>query len=257
MIDFNSPDYMRKLLESIQDQDGYEFDSREEAILDRAWGLVDLLAEYAEDGFAVIPDRDFRLAFVAEYQRLEDARESQDDGNLLAAANSFIAKLDPFWLDDDFEKIEDRAAKLAIIDAYRKLSNAVHDIMDDEDMVNEGKFRNWTVDFQPGDRVKIIHGDHAGTIGTVRRQLDGGSAYLLDVNGRDMTVHTSVLGPDKLNEEEDLVNVHGIGSMRRDQAERGAEGWAETIFNDIRRGKYSPSDADTLKSYLIALSDSA
>lgn len=192
MTDYNSPDYMRKLLESIEDRDGYEFDSREEAILDRAWSLVDLLAEYAEAGFSVIPDRDFRLAFVAEYQRLKDAKQSQDDGNLLAAASSFITKLDPFWLDDDFEKIEDRAAKLAIREAYRKLSNAVHDIMGDEDIVNE---------------------------------------------------------------DEDLIQVQGHSRMRRDQVVDGAEDLAKTILNDIRRGIYSPSDADILKAYLTALAD--
>jgi hypothetical protein len=191
MNDYNSPDYMRKLLESVTDSDGYEFDSREEAILDRAWSLVDLLSEYAEDVFEVIEDRDLRLAFQAEYQRLADAKSSGDDGNLLAAANSFVAKLEPFWLDDDFEKISD-PARGAIVAAYRKLSNAVNDIMDDENMVNE---------------------------------------------------------------DEDLIEVPGLMSMRRDQAERGALELAQTIVSDIGRGVYSSSDADTLKSYLYALSD--
>ena len=189
MNDYNSPDYMRKLLESITDSDGYEYENQDEAILDRAQRLVDLLAEYASDGFSVIEDQKLRRAFRAEYQRLADARASQYDGNLLAAAGSFIDKLEPFWLDDDFEMIED-PARTTFIETYRTLSNAVHGIMSDEDVITE---------------------------------------------------------------DEDLLQIPNLMSMRRDQAERGALELAQTIVSDIERGVYSPSDADTLKSFLVAL----
>ena len=55
-------------------------------------------------------------------------------------------------------------------------------------------FKNWTVEFKPGDKVKVISGDHTGKRGMVLSKHDRGSAYTIKhTDGSIMKHHISTL----------------------------------------------------------------
>lgn len=59
--------------------------------------------------------------------------------------------------------------------------------------LHEG-FKNWTFEMEPGDRTKVVHGDHKGLRGVVMKKHDNGESYSIkDKDGKVSRHHISTL----------------------------------------------------------------
>ena len=62
-------------------------------------------------------------------------------------------------------------------------------------IINEAQdFKNWTFELKPGDKTKVVSGDHVGTRGEVTDVHDDGESYTIkDRDGKEMRHHISTL----------------------------------------------------------------
>lgn len=68
--------------------------------------------------------------------------------------------------------------------------------------LHEG-FKNWTFEMQPGDRTKVVHGDHKGLRGVVVKKHDNGESYSIKDKDGKVTRHYISTLTEPVNEAAD------------------------------------------------------
>lgn len=118
-----------------------------------------------------------------------------------ARVNSFINKGKTYYEDDaDLQEASYRDSGYSnMLKASRKADRiADQDRKKREEQERkkpvEEEFRNWTFEMSPGDRTKVLHGDHKGKRGIVVTKHNGGESYTIrHADGSTIKHHVSTL----------------------------------------------------------------
>lgn len=123
-----------------------------------------------------------------------------------------------------------------------------------EDIRNEA-FSNWTFEMKPGDKTKVINGDHKGKRGVVVKKHDRGASYTIKhADGTTMQHHISTLS-EPIKEEvqqsnENFIDGKGPGKPG-DAARHGLKGKSASELRKIRSSETASPRQKQLAHWML------
>ncbi len=123
-----------------------------------------------------------------------------------------------------------------------------------KDIRNEA-FSNWTFEMKPGDKTKVIYGDHKGMRGVVVKKHDRGASYTIKhPDGTTMQHHTSTLS-EPIKEEvqqsnENFIDGKGPGKPG-DAARHGLKGKSASELRKIRSSETASPRQKQLAHWML------